>query len=97
MQADFDTPGIIALKRVLRHLADSEHRTVVMTTPVPEVIEEIAERVMIIRDGRIAAYDTVDGLKSAARTGATLEEALAQLPSPETVENLDGYFREERL
>jgi ABC-type multidrug transport system ATPase subunit len=90
-----DTAGIVALKRVLKRLADSEHRTVVLTTPVPEVIEEIAERVLIIRDGRVAAYDTVEGLKRTAGTGETLETALAQLLSPETAGNLDSYFEEE--
>jgi ABC-type multidrug transport system ATPase subunit len=90
-----DTAGMVALKRVLKRLADSEHRTVVMTTPVPELIEEIAERVMIIRDGRVAAYDTVDGLKRLAGVGATLETALQQLLSPETIENIDSYFEEE--
>jgi ABC-type multidrug transport system ATPase subunit len=90
-----DTAGIVALKRVLKRLAASEHRTVVMTTPVPEVIEEIAERVLIIRDGRVAAYDTVDGLKRSAGGDATLETALQRLLSPETVKNIDSYFEEE--
>jgi ABC-2 type transport system ATP-binding protein len=90
-----DTAGIVALKRVLKRLAESDHRTVVMTTPVPELIEEIAERVMIIKDGCVAAYDTVAELKRDAGDGASLETVLQRLLSPETIENIDSYFEEE--
>jgi ABC-type multidrug transport system ATPase subunit len=87
-----DTAGMLALKHVLKRLAESDHRTVVMTTPVPELVEEIAERVAIIQDGRLAAYDTVAGLKRAAGDGGTLEIVLQRLLSPETLANIEDYF-----
>jgi ABC-type multidrug transport system ATPase subunit len=90
-----DTAGIVALKRVLKRLAESDRRTVVMTTPVPELVEEIAERVAIIKDGRLAAFDTVEGLKRGAGDGATLEVVLQRLLSPETLENIESYFAED--
>ncbi len=89
-----DTAGMLALKRVLKRLAESDHRTVVMTTPVPELVEEIAERVMIVKDGRVAAYDTVEGLKRTAGRGGTLEQALAHLTAPDALANIDDYFSE---
>ena len=50
------------MKRVLKQLADKEDVTIVMTTPVPELVEELAHRVAIIRDGRLAHFDTPQGL-----------------------------------
>ncbi len=89
-----DTAGILALKRVLKRLAESVHHTVVMTTPVPELVEELAERVMIIHEGRVAAYDTVEGLKRSVGGEASLEIVLQRLLSPETLENIESYFEE---
>jgi ABC-type multidrug transport system ATPase subunit len=89
-----DPGGILALRRVLKRLAESEHLTVVMTTPVPELVEELAERVAIIKDGRLAAYDTVDGLKRTAGDGATLEIVFQRLMHPEALANIESYFIE---
>jgi ABC-2 type transport system ATP-binding protein len=89
-----DPGGILALRRVLKRLADSEHLTVVMTTPVPELVEELAERVAVIKDGRLAAYDTVEGLKRAAGDGATLEVVFQRLMHPEALANIESYFVE---
>ncbi|MAT72074.1 MAG: ABC transporter [Planctomycetaceae bacterium] len=88
-----DPAGILALKRVLRRLADDQRVTVVMTTPVPELVEELASRVAIIRDGRLAAYDTVENIRRAGG-GATLEEALQHLLDPQALANIDSYFAE---
>lgn len=90
-----DTAGILALKHVLKRLAESDHRTVVMTTPVPELVAEIAERVAVIKDGRLAAYDTVAGLQRMAGGDANLEIVLQRLLSPETIENIESYFEED--
>jgi ABC-type multidrug transport system ATPase subunit len=90
-----DPAGILALKRVLQRLAASEHRTVVMTTPVPELIEEFSERVVIINDGRVTANDTVAGLKRTAGVDGSLDVALQKLIHPETIEHLESYFKEE--
>jgi ABC-type multidrug transport system ATPase subunit len=90
-----DPAGILALKRVLKRLAESDHRTVVMTTPVPELVEEIAERVAIIVDGRVAAYDTVAGLRKSAGIDATLDVVLQRLMHPDTLDNIESYFERE--
>jgi ABC-2 type transport system ATP-binding protein len=92
-----DPAGILALKRVLERLAASDHRTVVLTTPVPELIETFSERIVIIKEGRVAANDTVAGLKTAAGVDGPLELALERLMYPETLENIESYFAEEGL
>jgi ABC-type multidrug transport system ATPase subunit len=92
-----DPAGILALKRVLERLAACNHRTVVLTTPVPELIEAFSERIVIIQDGRVAANDTVEGLKRAAGVEGGFDVVLQQLMHPETLENIESYFEEEQL
>jgi ABC-2 type transport system ATP-binding protein len=89
-----DPSGILALRKVLKRLAESEHITVVMTTPVPELVEELAERVAVIKDGRLAAYDTIEALKRDAAPDATLEVVLQRLMHSETLANIESYFAE---
>lgn len=87
-----DPAGILALKTVLKRLKQASGRTIVMTTPVPELVEELADRIAIIRDGELTAYDTAEGLIKQAGGAATLEEALQVLTFPDVLEGLDGYF-----
>ena len=42
-----DPAGILALKHLLLRFTEDENRTVVLTTPVPELVEEIADRLVI--------------------------------------------------
>src|SRR5262249_43947726 len=45
-----DPSGLLALKRVLLRLAQQEGRTIVLSSPVPELVEEVAYRIIILRD-----------------------------------------------
>ncbi len=86
-----DPAGIVALKRVLQDLTARQAATLVITTPVPALVAEVATRVLVLRDGRLAAYATPAEL--CAQAGCdTLEEALQRLVFPETIENLNRYF-----
>ncbi len=87
-----DPAGILALKRVLRRLADREDVTVVMATPVPTLIEELADRVAIIRDGEIAECGTLDELRESAGMTGDAADILERLMHPETVQMIDDYF-----
>ncbi|HEX7379286.1 MAG TPA: ABC transporter ATP-binding protein [Pirellulales bacterium] len=89
-----DPAGIFALKRVLRRLAERHEATIVMTTPVPEVVEELSDRIVVLREGRVAAFETVEGLRRMAHSSGTLSEALARLLHPETLNNVAHYFNE---
>jgi ABC-type multidrug transport system ATPase subunit len=90
-----DPSGILALKRVLQRLAARDDVTIVMTTPVPELVEEIADRIAIIRDGELAAFDTADGLRGLTGTDGPLAEVLQRLLNPETLANIEHYFEAE--
>ncbi len=89
-----DPAGIMAVKRVLKRLADDQRVTVVITTPVPEIIEELASRVAVLRDGELIAYDTPDALKRLAGE-AKLDDALGRLMYPESMDGIEEYLDSE--
>jgi len=87
-----DPSGIAALKRVLQHLAKRDECTIVMATPVAELVEGIADRVAIVKDGQIAAYETIDELKRITNS-RNLEEAYERLVNPQVEEKVEKYFQ----
>jgi ABC-2 type transport system ATP-binding protein len=87
-----DPSGILALKRILQHLVAEEKATVVMSTPVAELVEELAGRIVVLRDGQIAAFDTADGLRRQTGCSGSMAEVLERLVHPQTAENLRQYF-----
>ncbi|TWT94861.1 putative ABC transporter ATP-binding protein YxlF [Botrimarina colliarenosi] len=89
-----DPAGIQAVKKVLKKLADDQGITVVITTPVPEIIEELADRVVVLRDGSVVAYETPAGIKQLAGE-SRLDDALTRLMYPETMDGIDQYMRDE--
>lgn len=89
-----DPSGVVALKAVLQGLSQRSGVTIVMATPVPELVEEISHRVAVLRDGQILACETLDGLRRLAGGGASLAEILQRLMHPQTLENLQRYFQE---
>jgi len=91
-----DPTGIQALKEVMLHLARRDDVTVLMSTPVPELVEEIAERIAILRGGTIAAYDTADGLRRQTGCTGSLAEVLERLINPAAAENIRHYFEGKR-
>ena len=89
-----DPSGLMALKKVLRHLVDRRGATVVLSSPVPELIAEIADRILILKEGEILAFDTLDGLQRLAGTRGNLGQVLEHLIFPETTRNLALYFED---
>lgn len=87
-----DPSGLLALKRVLTHLVERKQATVVLTSPVPELVEEIAHRIVILREGEVAAFDTLEGLRKTTGCRGSLGEVLQAMIFPETMRNLDHYF-----
>ena len=89
-----DPAGILAMKSVLKKLAKDERVTVVMTTPVPELVKELAHKVAIVREGRLVVYASPEEIGQQAE-GKTFEEALQQLLYPETLDVVSEYFSKE--
>lgn len=88
-----DPAGLLALKRVLQHRVD-QGGTIVLTSPVPEIVEEIAHRIVILRDGEVVAFDTLAGLRASTGIHGSLGEILERLLYPETMQKLKSYFEE---
>jgi ABC-type multidrug transport system ATPase subunit len=87
-----DPSGILALKRLIGHLVTDRQGTVVLTTPVPELVEEVADVVVVLQDGKIIAQGSVEQLKQQTGASRSLSEALERLVFPQTLANLDHYF-----
>ncbi len=91
-----DPAGILALKRVLQRLASSHEYTVVLTSPIADLVESLAHRVAIVKDGEIAAFDTPDNLRRATGKFGPLEDVLETLMYPDTSQSLSRYFEGRR-
>ena len=89
-----DPAGILALKRIMQHHARRKDRTVVLTSPVPELVEEIATRIIVLHDGQILAFDTVDGLQRQTGHRGPLDEVLQRFVFPEASLKLESYLKE---
>ena len=87
-----DPAGILALKHVLKRLAARPSRTVILTAPVAELVEELADEIIVVKDGVITAHDTIAGLRQTANCMGSLSEVLARLTHPETLDSVERYF-----
>ncbi len=86
-----DPAGLLALKRVLQWRV-KDGATVVLTSPVPEIVEEVAQRIVILRDGEVVAFDTLEGLRRLTGQTGSLGTILERLLYPETIDKLKDYF-----
>jgi len=66
------------VKDILRELA-AGGASLVLTTHIMEVAERMADRIGIIRDGRLLAEGSLDELRARSSRGATLEEVFLAL------------------
>jgi ABC-type multidrug transport system ATPase subunit len=89
-----DPSGLLALKKLFQRHAQRKEMTIVLTSPVPELVEEIATRVVILHRGEVLAFDTLDGLQRLTGYRGSLGDVLERLIYPETNRKLDDYFQE---
>jgi ABC-type multidrug transport system ATPase subunit len=87
-----DPSGLLTLKTLLLHLAKKKERTIILATPVPELVEEVADRILILREGKVAAYDTAQALRAQSGTTGSLGEVYEHLTNPRTLDNLREYL-----
>ena len=88
-----DPTGLLALKRIFQKFAESGDRTIVIATPVPEIVEELNARVGIMKDGRIIAFDKLDGLRKLSGIDGRLDAIYQKLVSPGVGGNIERYFK----
>lgn len=89
-----DPAGILALQHVLKRLVKTRERSIVMTAPAPDLVEDLADRILVLREGQVAAFDTLEGLRVKTNCRGSLTEVVGRLISPETMQNVDRYFAE---
>jgi ABC-2 type transport system ATP-binding protein len=89
-----DPAGIVTLKQIVQHHGRRRDRTIVLTSPVPELVEEIATRIIVLHDGEILAFDTLDGLQRLTAHRGTLDEVLQRLIFPDTTRKLEAYLQD---
>lgn len=87
-----DSSGLITTKKLLKNFADHDEFTVLMAVPVPELVEEIADKVSIIVKGEITCSGTISELKSQFGTDGPLAELLEKVINPESKNILDNYL-----
>lgn len=77
--------GLDAASRVqFRGLINDQRRagtTVLLTTHALDLAEQLADRIAVLSHGRVAAVDTVQGLRSGRHQSTTLEDAFLALLS----------------
>jgi ABC-type multidrug transport system ATPase subunit len=87
-----DPSAILALRRVLKHLAESSKVTIVMASQIPEMVELLAHRIAILSGTHLVAYDTLDGLRAQTGCSGSLPEVFEKIVHPQTTEHLERYF-----
>ena len=86
-----DPAGMLALSRVLTFLAHERGRTVVIASPVPDVVEGIANRVAIVRDGVIGAVGKLDELRGFSEADSTAA-MYGRLVRPDVEDQIRNYL-----
>ena len=84
-----DPAGILALRHVLRRLSEDRDYTVVLTAPAPEIVNELADRFVVLKGGRVVAFDTLDGIQRQTGLTGSLSDVMAKLIHPETLDNVE--------
>lgn len=90
-----DPAGILAMKHVLKRISLKQKRTVVLTSPVPELVAEVADRLVVVRDGVIAVEGAIEEIRRESRYTGSVEGMLHEVIFPETLDNIDAYFEGE--
>jgi ABC-2 type transport system ATP-binding protein len=79
-----DVGAALMLRAVIKGLADAG-RTILMSSHVIEVVEQLCSDVVILSDGRVVAHDRVDNLRR-LQNDASLEHVFVRLAVHHDVE-----------
>ncbi|MBX3411824.1 MAG: ABC transporter ATP-binding protein [Pirellulales bacterium] len=89
-----DPAGLLVMKRLLRQLATERGRTIVLATPVPELVDELGARIVLLGDGRIVADGSAEQLRTESGREGPLEEVVATMIAPKSFGAIERYFQE---
>lgn len=87
-----DSSALLALQQILKHLTQKKNTTIMMAVPVPELVESLADRIAIIKDGNILACDTAEQLKAQSHAD-NLGQALEHFIHPDGRKHIERYFQ----
>ncbi len=87
-----DPAGIAALRRVLLSRKSQRNQTVILTTPVAEIIAGLADRLLILRDGTLVHDLDQNTLRKEMTNGASSADALNALIFPDAEERIQRYL-----
>ncbi len=92
-----DPSAILALRLVLKHLTDQSGVSVVMASQIPEMVELLAHRIAILSGTKVVAYDTLDELRAKTGCPGSLPEVFEKLVHPQTLDQIENYFRRSKI
>lgn len=87
-----DPSAILALRRVLKHLAARAELTLVMASQIPEIVEDLAGQIAVLSGAHLIAHGTLDELRAQTGCSGALPEVFEQLVHPQTLEHIENYF-----
>ncbi len=88
-----DPSGLSATRKLLEHFAKRDDYTILVASPVPEFIEAIADRIAILKKGKLVGYGTIAELQSIAGTTGNLEEIYQKIVDPRNEVGINSYFQ----
>jgi len=86
-----DVESSLNLRKTLKELVTQENKTVLLSSHDMKVVEEVCERVIILKNGKIIANDSISNLKDLFKTIAYRVEYENSL-SPDLQNQLKGRF-----
>lgn len=86
-----DSSALHSLQQVLKNLAEKNGTTLLMAVPVPELVDGLADRIAIIKDGEIISCDTSEAFKQQTKSN-TLAEALEAILQPDSAQKLKRFL-----
>lgn len=87
-----DPAGIAALRRVLPNRSRERQQTIILTTPVAEVVTELADRLLILRDGSLAHDFNRSELQERLSAATSATDALNGLIFPDAEQRIQRFL-----
>lgn len=91
-----DPSAMLALKRVLLHQVSTGQKTIVMATPVPDLVEDLIGtdrgRVGVLKDGKLVAFDTISRLRAESGITGKFEEVYEKLVDSKGAKSVERYL-----